>query len=427
MINYIYHAEGNKLEKKVIKGQVLTITDYLDKIQYLNKKLNFISHTKNYIKAVHTGETTEYHYTDHLGNIRLSYGRDPETNEIAILKESHYYPFGLQHNGYVGTHRTTGIIEEIGGSNRVIVIHVRNYMDDSYRYTFGGKEEQLELGLNWLDFHARNYMPDIVRTMTMDPLADKFVTLSPYSFLNNSPLRYTDPTGMAAEEWVKKDGKYFWDDRVVDQATAEEHHGEEAKHIGVNKVVSTVVNGEKVDSVALNEDGTVTKDGKTLTENSNKTFKNKFGSTFQPRQTNGSFVSFGFDGALLGGFGLQIGLVSDALGDVSFFVNFNGNLGFGLSLGLEAGTMTPTGGHQFLNTDFDGNSSVYNVGVSTPIFDASWQKGGSIEKNWHARKKMHSSNFGDHERGYNINSSGSGPGGSWGANGIYSFGTTKVF
>ncbi len=83
--------------------------------------------------------------------------------------------------------------------------------------------------------------------------------------------------------------------------------------------------------------------------------------------------------------------------------------------------------NQFLNTDFDGNSSVYNVGVSTPIFDASWQKGGSIEKNWHARKKMHSSNFGDHERGYNINSSGSGPGGSWGANGIYSFGTTKVF
>src|SRR5699024_3947858 len=185
--------------------------------------------------------------------------------------------------GYVTNHKIFDPIAPIG---RVNLIPVRNYLDDSYRYTFGGKEEQPELGLNWMDFHARNYMPDIVRTMTMDPLADKFVTLSPYSFLNNSPLRYTDPTGMAAEEWVKKDGKYFWDDRVVDQATAEEHHGEEAKHIGVNKVVSTVVNGEKVDSVALNEDGTVTKDGKTLTENSNKTFKNKFGSTFQPRQTN---------------------------------------------------------------------------------------------------------------------------------------------
>src|SRR5690554_6099804 len=49
------------------------------------------------------------HYTDHLGNIRLSYGRDPETGKVTILKESHYYPFGLEHQGYVGTHKTIGI------------------------------------------------------------------------------------------------------------------------------------------------------------------------------------------------------------------------------------------------------------------------------------------------------------------------------
>ena len=148
-----------------------------------------------------------YHYTDHtstwlstgLGNIRLSYGRDPETNEVAILKESHYYPFGLQHNGYVGTHRTTGIIEEIGGSNRVGLIPVRNYLDDSYRYTFGGKEEQPELGLNWIDHHARNYMPDLGRWMNVDPLAEEFPTWSLYNYVLNNPLKYTDPTGMAPE------------------------------------------------------------------------------------------------------------------------------------------------------------------------------------------------------------------------------------
>src|SRR5699024_73170 len=209
MINYIYHAEGNKLEKKVIKGQVLTITDYLDKIQYLNKKLNFISHTKNYIKAVHTGETTEYHYTDHLGNIRLSYGRDPETNEIAILKESHYYPFGLQHNGYVGTHRTTGIIEEIGGSHRVSLIPVRNYLDDSYRYTFGGKEEQPELGLNWIDHHARNYDAALGRWMNVDPLGDQAPGWSPYRYGFNNPIRFIDPDGLFesrsdAKDWAKE-------------------------------------------------------------------------------------------------------------------------------------------------------------------------------------------------------------------------------
>src|SRR5690554_5273529 len=100
------------------------------------------------------------HYTDHLGNIRLSYGRDPETGDVAILKESHYYPFGLQHQGYVTNHKIFDPIAPIG---RVNLIPVRNYLDDSYRYTFGGKEEQPELGLNWIDHHARNYMPDLGR------------------------------------------------------------------------------------------------------------------------------------------------------------------------------------------------------------------------------------------------------------------------
>ena len=72
---------------------------------------------------------------------------------MAILKESHYYPFGLSHKGYVGNHR---VFEPTAGG-RVNLIPVRNYLDDSYRYTFGGKEEQPELGLNWIDHHARNY------------------------------------------------------------------------------------------------------------------------------------------------------------------------------------------------------------------------------------------------------------------------------
>ena len=94
------------------------------------------------------------HYTDHLGNIRLSYGRDPETGKVTILKESHYYPFGLEHQGYVGTHKTIGI-----GIGKVRLVPVRNYLDDTYRYDFNAKEHQPELGLNWHDYHARNSCP----------------------------------------------------------------------------------------------------------------------------------------------------------------------------------------------------------------------------------------------------------------------------
>ena len=41
-----------------------------------------------------------YQYKDHLGNIRMNYTMDPVENELVILKESHYYPFGYQHKNY---------------------------------------------------------------------------------------------------------------------------------------------------------------------------------------------------------------------------------------------------------------------------------------------------------------------------------------
>src|SRR5699024_10093226 len=193
--------------------QTQATTDYLSGFQYLDGELDFLPHAEGYVKAVHTGSATEYHYvynyTDHLGNIRLSYGRDPETGDVAILKESHYYPFacplrsirGLQHNGYVGNHNIFSFGPTPGG--RVNLIPVHNYLDDSYRYTFGGKEEQLELGLNWLDFHARNYMPDLGRWMNVDPLAEVQPNKTPYHFVSNNPITRVDPTGMLDHEYDK--------------------------------------------------------------------------------------------------------------------------------------------------------------------------------------------------------------------------------
>lgn len=261
--------------------------------------------------------------------------------------------------------------------------------------------------------------------MNVDPLANE--TMQPYSFANNNPLRFTDPTGMAAEEWVNKDGKYFWDDRVVDQATAEKHHGEEASHIGVNKTFSTVVNGEKVDSVTLNEDGSVTKNGKTLSENSAETFTNEYGSTFQPRQTVGGYwqVTAGF--AFFGGFGASFGKVYDAVGDSKYYFNIDGNIGYGAGVGLDGGIAVPTGSNQFLADDFGGNSGSYNAGATINGVDVNFHRGGSVEKNWSGGKKMNSSKFGDMDRGYQTKQGGFGRGAGGRVGGMYSYGTTKVF
>ena len=47
--------------------------------------------------------------------------------------------------------------------------------------------------------------------MTMDPLAEKFISLSPYSFLNNNPLRNIDPTGASTIELTEEAAEDFFE------------------------------------------------------------------------------------------------------------------------------------------------------------------------------------------------------------------------
>jgi RHS repeat-associated protein len=61
---------------------------------------------------------------------------------------------------------------------------------------YQGKEKQDELDLNLFDFHARQYDPTIGRTTTIDPHADNYGNLSPYSWVGNNPIITIDPDGM---------------------------------------------------------------------------------------------------------------------------------------------------------------------------------------------------------------------------------------
>src|SRR5699024_9437963 len=112
-IEYIYTATGEKIQKKVKKGNQTETTDYLDDFQYFDDELGFFPHSEGYVKVTETigrppvkTYTYVYNYTDHLGNIRMRYTRDPQDQTKAkILEEDHYYPFGLKHEGYNSEHQ----------------------------------------------------------------------------------------------------------------------------------------------------------------------------------------------------------------------------------------------------------------------------------------------------------------------------------
>src|SRR5690606_34534560 len=92
---------------KVLSENEVKHVEYLDGFQYVGEELNFFPTAEGYVNVT-LGTTGNrifnyvYYYTDHLGNIRLSYTKDPVSNELDILEENNYYPFGLKHKVYGG-------------------------------------------------------------------------------------------------------------------------------------------------------------------------------------------------------------------------------------------------------------------------------------------------------------------------------------
>src|SRR5690606_1239455 len=124
-----------------------------------------------------------YNYTDHLGNIRLSYTKDHVSNELDILEENKYYPFGLKHKIYGGIKKD--YLKEEPGNGGGGAIRPGVVIDGPYNYKFQNQELQDELGLNWYSFKWRNYDPAIARFMNIDLLSEKYESYTPYQFASN--------------------------------------------------------------------------------------------------------------------------------------------------------------------------------------------------------------------------------------------------
>ncbi|ALR31285.1 hypothetical protein ATE47_12460 [Chryseobacterium sp. IHB B 17019] len=214
--NYTYRADGVKVKK--LFGSVET--HYLDGFQYKytepwedpngtminpEMKLRIIPTSEGYYDSLL--ELYIYNYTDHLGNVRLSYadtnhdgiiqGRDLRVRTCTdlgngeqacvdtftpgeVAEVNNYYPFGLLHD-YSGT------------------------TQNAYQYKYNGKELQ-ETGM--YDYGARFYMPDLGRWGVQDPLSEKFFDSNNYNYVLNNPIKFVDKDGMDVY-LLNEEGKFI--------------------------------------------------------------------------------------------------------------------------------------------------------------------------------------------------------------------------
>jgi RHS repeat-associated protein len=138
----------------------------------LNKRIALVE----YIEG--QSPTIRYQLGNHLGSASLELNA---TGQIISYEEFH--PFGTT-SYRSGTNETEVSLK---------------------RYKYIGKERDEETGLYY--YGARYYAAWIGRFVSVDPLAEKYLNLSPYVYVADNPIKYIDPDGR--DIFIKHDNQRF--------------------------------------------------------------------------------------------------------------------------------------------------------------------------------------------------------------------------
>ncbi|SSC07649.1 RHS repeat-associated core domain-containing protein [bacterium endosymbiont of Bathymodiolus sp. 5 South] len=169
--HYVYDYQGNRVRSVVeSNNQVQSQRDYLPLLDLSTKQakqqtstLHIGTHILS--ETIESNTQTHYQLTSHLQSNTLELD-----NKAQTLSYEHYYPYG-----------GTAII---AGKDKTQVQQKR------YRYT--GKERDDSSGLFY--YGARYLAPWLTRWISPDS-AGAVDGLNLYVYVNNNPLKYTDPTG----------------------------------------------------------------------------------------------------------------------------------------------------------------------------------------------------------------------------------------
>ncbi len=243
-----------------------------------------------------------------------------------------------------------------------------SFLTPTRTYTFSAKERDSETGLSY--FGSRYYSSDLSVWLSVDPMAAKYPSTSPYAYCRNNPIRLIDPNGMFDDEAKAT--------RLRNRAV--KRYGEDR----VSDVFNNTINGSKPDyafsiygkgktkrsySGGTNEDGgpviTCNKPDKVVfSRNDFKSYnRSQANSSKQNTMSNSLSQGFSIDFTVaFGPFGgsAELGMIKDGkTNEKSFFISKGINVGIETSVSFN-----------YIIGDFDKNSFTgesVNFNVSTPL------------------------------------------------------------
>ena len=88
------------------------------------------------------------------------------------------------------------------------VTYYKTFLSDPLAeiFTFSAKEKDVETGYSY--FGSRYYSSDLSIWLSVDPMSDKYPSLSPYTYCANNPIKLVDPNGEEIEVTANDDGSY---------------------------------------------------------------------------------------------------------------------------------------------------------------------------------------------------------------------------
>jgi len=169
-LQYAYDAEGNRVKKKMgstethyvrgAGGETIAVYEN-DVVQFYNMLAG------SDVIGTWDGTERRYFLKDHLGSVRTTVDQSGNVDGY-----DDYYPFGL-----------------------AMPTRSNNSANDTDKYKFTGHERDTDADLTLDYMMARNYDPIIGRFLQIDPKHQLYPGATPYHYVLNNPLKFTDPTG----------------------------------------------------------------------------------------------------------------------------------------------------------------------------------------------------------------------------------------